>query len=824
MAAEFIGVTVLVTLRAPPKAQLQGLVANVVGQQLILRDVLIASTGQRLPEYHIDGSQIADLEVAPLSSVSTPVPTNVSSSAALPSQGPSLYEQVYVNPARQQQPYHPVLQPQDSFSRQSQGGGPLKASLTQSSQPFADPAILSFGRKPPALSNDRPLRPSSQAPPPIPQELLSEAVNASPSRATPTLPPQPALTAKFKPRVNSSASQNKMEKEATTATLTAPFDSLTIKASTEGMDETDDPNGAAGPVRRGSVPPMRRQAHPLETPVKMDYTGKRSRRGGKRKPQKDTFAHTTLAEVDPADEFDSSPMTVRKKDKVTRSKGWRQTSLTEESKTLDNRSSRINGQVPLDQATGTSKRASRKQRGLNGDHNDGWATEEAMDIRGMGEFDFQGNLSKFDKRTVFDQIRNEDTTADESRLVSFNRVTAPRAGTAGGKNLHHTENVLDRPKTNGRWNSEAGDSEDDDASAGTFASGRSSRRAVSRTSVRQPPSRKGSSITGPATASLASSNHLLSSLNRGHYSSSHATGSPNPNKHSPAASPLPMSTKPSLRALSTNRSCPTVGPLQMLEIEHIAATELGLTEDMMTENAARGIAQVSLSILSPGGKRLANDNQNELPVIVVVAGNHKSGARAIAAGRHLRNHGARVLICVLGLEREDEILDNVRRQLAIFRKSGGRVLRWEELSVCLKTLDAPPELIIDALMGMHISFEDLRSDDQGVVYEMIAWANRCKANILAVDMPTGVDASSGHITVVDGEPLKLRAKFVVSMGAPKIGILNALAAGEVQAWQIFVADIGISNTAWKKYGTRRRHGLEFGNDWVVELTYHGASE
>ncbi|KAI9782413.1 MAG: enhancer of mRNA decapping [Candelina submexicana] len=825
MAADFIGVTVLVTLRSPPDAQLQGLVADVVGQQLILRDVIFTSTGNRLPEYYVDGSQIADLEVAPLSLVSTSAPTNTSSIAAPPSQGPSPYEQIYVNPAQQQQSYFPTLQPLNSFPPQGKGGHPLRPSATQSPQPFTDPAILSFGKKPSAPNNDRPLRPASQAPPPIPQELLSEAVKASPSRATPTLPLQPVLVTKTRPRTSSLVSgSTKVRRDATTATLTAPFESLSIKSSTDGMDETDEPTGAAGSVRQGSVPPLRRQAQPLETPVKMDYTGKRSRRGGKRKPQKDSLARTVLTEVDPVEELDSSPMTVRKKDKSTRSKGWRQTSLIKESRSLDDKTSRVNGKVPAHEASSELRRGNRKQRGLIGDHNDDWATEEATDIRGMGEFDFQGNLSKFDKRTVFDQIRNEDTTADESRLVSFNRAPAPRAGTAGGKNLHHTENVLDRPKTNGIWNSEAGDSDDDDPSEGAFASGRSSRRAMSRSSTRQPPSRKGSSIAGPVNASLVSSNHLLNSLNKVHYSSSHATGSPKPNKHSPSASSLPTSTKSSLRVVSTDRSCPTVGPLQMLEIEHIATSELGLTEDMMTENAARGIAQVSISVLSPGGKRLAKNNHNPLPVIVVLAGNNKSGARAVAAGRHLRNRGVRVLICVLGLEHEDELLESVRRQLAIFRKIGGRVLRWEELSASLMTIDAPPELVIDALLGMHISFEDLRSADQGVAYEMIAWANRSKANVLAVDMPTGVDASSGQITVVDGEPLKLRANFVVSMGAAKTGILNALDTGDIQARQIFVADIGISNTAWKKYGTRRRHGVEFGSDWVVELKYRGAVE
>lgn len=38
MAAEFIGLTVLVTLRSPPNAEVQGLVADVLGQQLILQD------------------------------------------------------------------------------------------------------------------------------------------------------------------------------------------------------------------------------------------------------------------------------------------------------------------------------------------------------------------------------------------------------------------------------------------------------------------------------------------------------------------------------------------------------------------------------------------------------------------------------------------------------------------------------------------------------------------------------------------------------------------------------------------------------------------
>jgi hypothetical protein len=38
MAEQFIGLTVLVKLKSPPNTELQGLVANVAGQQLTLRD------------------------------------------------------------------------------------------------------------------------------------------------------------------------------------------------------------------------------------------------------------------------------------------------------------------------------------------------------------------------------------------------------------------------------------------------------------------------------------------------------------------------------------------------------------------------------------------------------------------------------------------------------------------------------------------------------------------------------------------------------------------------------------------------------------------
>lgn len=64
----------------------------------------------------------------------------------------------------------------------------------------------------------------------------------------------------------------------------------------------------------------------------------------------------------------------------------------------------------------------------------------------------------------------------------------------------------------------------------------------------------------------------------------------------------------------------------------------------------------------------------------------------------------------------------------------------------------------------------------------------------------------------------MNAQHVISLGAPKIGLLAYLSDIEEEARpNLAVVDIGISSVAWKKFGTRRRHGVEFGGVWLASL-------
>jgi NAD(P)H-hydrate epimerase len=89
------------------------------------------------------------------------------------------------------------------------------------------------------------------------------------------------------------------------------------------------------------------------------------------------------------------------------------------------------------------------------------------------------------------------------------------------------------------------------------------------------------------------------------------------------------------------------------------------------------------------------------------------------------------------------------------------------------------DVVIDALFGT--GFQGAPRDDAAA---LIGRINAADAPIVAVDLPSGVDASTGEIAgaVVD-------ADVTVTMHAPKVGL--AVAPGRFHAGEVEVADIGI---------------------------------
>ncbi|RWA05379.1 hypothetical protein EKO27_g9725 [Xylaria grammica] len=633
---------------------------------------------------------------------------------------------------------------------------------TQSQNTFQDPAIVSMTRKP-----------------------TVQAAHATNSTNTSNTTKAPNDTILQTPMVTNPADEltysslDETDTAETTALDVLRISHLTIQTPSNpaaaAIDTTEDDLQDLTPTAataRSSLAPRER---------------KRGKRGKRQQGVQDTAQGNPTSSARPTNQ----------------NKGWRQTPILQSTKSFQ----------PF-----ASLKKSQKRRADHGAES-GWASEDVTDVQEAGDFDFEGSLAKFDKRTIFNEMQEQDRIDEADRLVSHNRLPRPKPGTAGGKNLHYTENVLDlvpsAPKiakeTPGDfWRSEADDDHVNgtgEAPSGREGSGRNSRlRGESRMSAtRRSQSRKASAsagITGPGR------------------------GNSGP---SPTSSALP-----GLYTMTSNRRIDIVTHLQMLVVENVASNELGMTEDLIAENAGRGICEVAMRALDDPAIRLraaAASPPTDTNTIVVVVGNNKSGARAIAAARHLRNRNINTLVCVVGIERERELLDEIRKQIRLFRNFGGTIytksVLFEQLAQSANSLNASTQvsisLIIDALLGLTISFEELRKSDQATTYELMEWANRNEAFVLAIDIPSGIEPSTGRVNVIDGAKLYVQPRYVVALGAPKSGLVKALERHDIgditTEWKIYLADIGLGAVVWRKAAKIRR-GPDFDEHWVLQLRYH----
>ena len=93
------------------------------------------------------------------------------------------------------------------------------------------------------------------------------------------------------------------------------------------------------------------------------------------------------------------------------------------------------------------------------------------------------------------------------------------------------------------------------------------------------------------------------------------------------------------------------------------------------------------------------------------------------------------------------------------------------------------EVIVDALFGTGF-----RGEPRPEAAELIARINAAPAPVVSVDLPSGVDASTGEVAgaVVD-------ADITVTFHAPKVGL--AIAPGRFHAGRVVVADIGLGSAS-----------------------------
>jgi NAD(P)H-hydrate epimerase len=208
---------------------------------------------------------------------------------------------------------------------------------------------------------------------------------------------------------------------------------------------------------------------------------------------------------------------------------------------------------------------------------------------------------------------------------------------------------------------------------------------------------------------------------------------------------------------------PFVTTAQMIEVDRAMIEDYGITLLQMMENAGLALARLARS-------RFLDDDARGRGV-VVLAGSGGNGGGALVAARRLAAWGATVHIAVTV---EDAAFGPVpARQLAIVRRMGLPILHAAALG------DVTAELIVDGVIGYRLT-----GAPAGGAADLIRWANAYPAPVLALDVPSGVDADTGTVFA----PAVLAAA-TMTLALPKRGLAAPAAAACVG--ELYLADIGV---------------------------------
>ncbi len=186
----------------------------------------------------------------------------------------------------------------------------------------------------------------------------------------------------------------------------------------------------------------------------------------------------------------------------------------------------------------------------------------------------------------------------------------------------------------------------------------------------------------------------------------------------------------------------------------------GTPGPVLMDHAGAAVACAAEKLLSPHGR------------VGIYCGPGNNGGDGFVAGRVLAEKGFEVELALLGRA------ERVHGDAAQAAKSWpGKILPIEEL---------PPEncdLVIDALFGAGLT-RDIDGRAKDLIVMLNEWTQRSKKPIVAVDVPSGIDGTTGQI-----RGATIKAARTVTFFRRKLGHL--LLPGSAHCGVTTVADIGI---------------------------------
>ncbi len=206
---------------------------------------------------------------------------------------------------------------------------------------------------------------------------------------------------------------------------------------------------------------------------------------------------------------------------------------------------------------------------------------------------------------------------------------------------------------------------------------------------------------------------------------------------------------------------PTLSSAQVKAADSLASERFGISVDWLMEAA---------------GWQVARFCRGRTAVACGVGNNAGDG---LATARHLHRWGRLASVSCIDASR---LKGPAAMQLAALQALGVEV--FDQLN-----LDRA-QIVVDALLGTGLS-----RPPEGTFANWIDAINQARLRVIAVDLPSGLDADTG----VAYAPT-VRAHTTVTLGLPKPGLLEA--DGPSLAGEVWVADIGMPFEVYAELGIK----------------------
>ena len=212
----------------------------------------------------------------------------------------------------------------------------------------------------------------------------------------------------------------------------------------------------------------------------------------------------------------------------------------------------------------------------------------------------------------------------------------------------------------------------------------------------------------------------------------------------------------------------TAKEMKALDVQ--AQNDYAMPGILLMDNAAQAVAEaVHEALTALEGER-----------VVIFCGGGNNGGDGLGAARWLQSYGVSVRAFVVGAAL-DAVQGDAALELAMFTKAGGRVeaLSTEDDWVLAELAASKADVLVDALLGTGF-----HGELEGDVLRACELLNKSEKYILAVDIPTGLNADNGAVC-----EQAVRADHTVTMALVKTGLL--LYPGREYCGDIELADISM---------------------------------